>query len=120
MRRLIGIFIIAMLSFIVATATNAQTNVQSFSPPSQLHLTYPPLQHSTTSDRLFFIGTAPKDGNVSINDKLIPRSTAGHFAPSLPLQFGENTFNIKYINLAGDRNSERQINVNVLRESRIT
>jgi len=120
MRRLIGIFITAMLSFIVATATNAQTNVQSFSPPSQLHLTYPPLQHSTTSDRLFFIGTAPKDGNVSINDKLIPRSTAGHFAPSLPLQFGENTFNIKYINLAGDRNSERQINVKVLRESRIT
>ena len=120
MRRLIGIFITAMLSFIVATATNAQTNVQSFSPPSQLHLTYPPLQHSTTSDRLFFIGTASKDGNVSINDKLIPRSTAGHFAPSLPLQFGENTFNIKYINLAGDRNSERQINVKVLRESRIT
>ena len=124
MRRLIGIFIIAMLSFIVATATNAQinaqTNAQSFSPPSQLHLTYPPLQHSTTSDRLFFIGTAPKDGNVSINDKLISRSTAGHFAPSLPLQFGENTFNIKYINLSGDRNSERQINVKVLRESRIT
>ena len=120
MRRLIGIFITTMLSFIVATATNAQTNVQSFSPPSQLHLTYPPLQHSTTSDRLFFIGTAPKDGNVSINDKLIPRSTAGHFAPSLSLQFGENNFNIKYINLAGDRNSERQINVKVLRESRIT
>ena len=124
MRRLIGIFIIAMLSFIVATATNAQinaqTNAQSFSPPSQLHLTYPPLQHSTTSGRLFFIGTAPKDGNVSINDKIISRSTAGHFAPSLPLQFGENTFNIKYINLSGDRNSERQINVKVLRESRIT
>ena len=120
MRRLTGIFITAMLSFIVATTTNAQINAQSFSPPSQLHLTYPPLQHSTTSDRLFFIGTAPKDGNVSINDKLIPRSTAGHFAPSLPLQFGENTFNIKYINLAGDRNSERQINVKVLRESRIT
>ncbi len=120
MRRLIGIFIIAMLSFIAATATNAATNEQGFSLPSQLHLTYPPLQHTTTSDRLFFIGTAPKDGNVSINDKLIARSTAGHFAPSLPLQFGENTFNIKYIGLAGDRNSERQITVKVLRESRIT
>ncbi len=116
MRRLIGIFVIAMLSLIFALATDAQ----GFSPPTQLHLTYPPLQHTTISDRLFFIGTAPKDGNVSINGKLISRSNAGHFAPSLPIALGENNFNIKYMNLAGDRNSERQINLKVLRESRIT
>jgi N-acetylmuramoyl-L-alanine amidase len=116
MRRLIGILVIGLLSFVFAIATNAQP----FVPPSQLHLTYPPLQHTTTSDRLFFIGTAPKDGNVSINGKPISRSEAGHFAPSLPLQLGENDFEIKYVNTAGDRNSERQIKVKVVRESRIT
>ncbi|PZO36889.1 MAG: N-acetylmuramoyl-L-alanine amidase [Pseudanabaena frigida] len=115
MRRLIGIFLIGILSFIFAASTGAQP----FVPPSQLHLTYPPLQHTTTSDRLFFIGTAPKNGNVSINGKLISRSDAGHFAPSLPLQMGENNFNIRYVNLAGERDSERQINVKVLRESLI-
>ncbi|TYQ24790.1 N-acetylmuramoyl-L-alanine amidase [Pseudanabaena sp. UWO310] len=116
MRRLIGILTIAIFSFLVVTATSAQ----NFVPPTQLHLTYPPLQHTTNSDRLFFIGTAPKDGNVSINGKLIQRSEAGHFAPSLPLQLGENNFNIKYVNLAGEPNRDRQINVKVLRESRIT
>lgn len=115
MRRLIGIFVIGLLSFVFAIATGAQ----NFVPPTQLHLTYPPLQHVTTSDRLFFIGTAPKDGDVSINGKSISRSEAGHFAPSLPLDLGENNFAIKYVNGAGDRNSERQINVKVLRESRI-
>ena len=116
MRRLIGIFVVAMLSLIFALATGAQ----GFSPPTQLHLTYPPLQHTTTSDRLFFIGTAPKDGNVSINGKPISRSDAGHFVPSLPIALGENNFNIKYVGLPSDRNSERQINVKVLRKSRIT
>ena len=116
MRRLIGIFVIGMLSFFLATATGAQ----NFVPPTQLHLTYPPLQHKTTSDRLFFIGTAPKDGKVSINGNAIERSDAGHFAPSLPLAFGENKFEIKYVDATGDRRNERQINVKVLRESRIT
>lgn len=116
MRRLIGIFVIGMLSFFLATATGAQ----NFVPPTQLHLTYPPLQHKTTSDRLFFIGTAPKDGKVSINGKPIERSDAGHFAPSLPLALGENKFEIKYVDATGDRRNERQINVKVLRESRIT
>jgi len=116
MRRLFGILVIGLLSFVFAIATNAQP----FVPPLQLHLTYPPLQHNTTSDRLFFIGTAPKDGNVSINGKPISRSEAGHFAPSLPLVLGENNFEIKYVNGAADRNSERLINVKVLRESRIT
>lgn len=116
MRRLIGILVIGLLSFGFAIAVGAQ----NFVPPLQLHLTYPPLQHTTSRERLFFIGTAPKDGNVSINGKPISRSDAGHFAPSLPLVLGENNFEIKYVNAAGDRNSERLINVKVLRESRIT
>lgn len=116
MRRLIGILVIGLLSFGFAIAVGAQ----NFVPPLQLHLTYPPLQHTTSRERLFFIGTAPKDGNVSINGKPISRSDAGHFAPSLPLVLGENNFEIKYVSSAGDRNSERLINVKVLRESRIT
>jgi N-acetylmuramoyl-L-alanine amidase len=78
------------------------------------------LQHTTTSDRLFFIGTAPKDGLVSINGKTIDRSEMGHFAPSLPLQIGENTFNLQYRSLDGERSNDRQINVKVIRDPRIT
>ncbi|OIP73527.1 MAG: N-acetylmuramoyl-L-alanine amidase [Oscillatoriales cyanobacterium CG2_30_44_21] len=118
MRRLIGIFLIGMLSFLAAKSLSAQTPNQEFIPPKGLHLTYPPLQHQTTSDRLFFIGTAPKNGNVSINDKLIQRSDAGHFAPSLPLQLGENNFNIEYAEGTGDHPPEK-INVKVIRASRI-
>ncbi|PZU95354.1 MAG: N-acetylmuramoyl-L-alanine amidase [Pseudanabaena sp.] len=118
MRRLIGIFLIGILSFLAATSLSAQTPNQEFIPPTGLHLTYPPLQHRTISDRLFFIGTAPKNGNVSINGKLIQRSSAGHFAPSLPLQLGENNFNIEYTEGTGDQLKEK-INVKVIREARI-
>lgn len=114
MRRQIGLFWAGILiSLLLATAINAQ----NFIPPTQLHLTYPPLQHTTTSDRIFFIGTAPLDGKVSINGKPIDRTNAGHFAPTLPLQLGENNFELKYINLAGS--GERRINVKVVRESRV-
>ncbi len=116
MRRQIGTLLIGTLSFFMASATSAQ----NFVSPTQLHLTYPPLQHTTNNDRLFFIGTAPKDGQVSINGKVISRSTAGHFAPSLPLRIGENIFQIKYTNPKGDRNSDKEITVKVVRESRIT
>jgi N-acetylmuramoyl-L-alanine amidase len=120
MQRLIGNLVIVILSFIAAIALNLSTEAQNFTPPTQLHLTYPPLQHTTTSDRLFFIGTAPKDGLVSINGKTIDRSEMGHFAPSLPLQIGENTFNLQYKSSDGDRSNDRQINVKVIRDPRIT
>ena len=120
MQRLIGNLVIVILSFIAAIALNLSTEAQNFTPPTQLHLTYPPLQHTTTSDRLFFIGTAPKDGIVSINGKTIDRSEMGHFAPSLPLQIGENTFNLQYKSPDGDRSNDRQINVKVIRDPRIT
>jgi N-acetylmuramoyl-L-alanine amidase len=120
MQRSIRNFVIAILSFIAAIALNLSTEAQNFTPPTQLHLIYPPLQHTTTSDRLFFIGTAPKDGKVSINGKTIARSEAGHFAPSLPLQIGENTFNLQYTSPDADRSNDRQINVKVIRDPRIT
>ena len=115
MRRLMGLFWVGVLSFWPATATGAQSLV----PPTELHLTYPPLQHTTVSDRLFFIGTAPKSGQVSINDQVINRSDAGHFAPSLPLQVGTNKFQIVYKSADGDRRQDRQINVAVTREPRL-
>jgi len=115
------ILLMAIAMMIALNITlNLSTEAQNFTPPTQLHLTYPPLQHTTTSDRLFFIGTAPKDGTVSINDRTISRSEAGHFAPSLPLQIGENIFNLNYASPDGDRSRDRQINVKVIRESRIT
>ena len=63
-----------------------------------LYIAYPPANHQTTADRIFFIGTAPPDGEVSINGQAIERSPAGHFAPSLPLQIGENRFTIRHGN----------------------
>jgi N-acetylmuramoyl-L-alanine amidase len=63
-----------------------------------LKIVYPPTKHKTSADRIFFIGTAPQTGQVLINGKPIVRSKLGHFAPSLPLQVGENNFTIRYQN----------------------
>jgi N-acetylmuramoyl-L-alanine amidase len=63
-----------------------------------LSVVYPPPNHKTTADRIFFIGTAPPSGEVLVNGKAIARSGAGHFAPSFPLQLGENLFTLRYKN----------------------
>lgn len=64
---------------------------------SPLSLVYPPPEHQTTAEKIFFIGTAPPQKPVLINGKPIKnRSTSGHFAPSLPLKMGENVFTIAY------------------------
>ncbi len=55
-----------------------------------LHLTYPPRQHRTDAERIFFIGTSPQP--VQLNGQPIRQSAAGHFAPSRPLQPGLNRF----------------------------
>jgi N-acetylmuramoyl-L-alanine amidase len=78
------------IAFIFVLTANAQMR----SP--QLHLTYPPLKHETYSNKIFFIGSAPTNGEVTINGAPIARNAAGHFAPSLPLQLGENSFTLKY------------------------
>ncbi|MGD1895536.1 MAG: N-acetylmuramoyl-L-alanine amidase, partial [Phormidesmis sp.] len=47
------------------------------------------------ADRIFFIGTADPREPVTINGQPIEnRSGDGHFAPTLPLQMGENTFTL--------------------------
>lgn len=74
-----------------------------------LAVVYPPPNHKTTADRIFFIGTAPPSGEVLVNGKLITRSSAGHFAPSFPLQLGENQFTLRHKN--------QQVQINVTRTS---
>ncbi|HEY9890000.1 MAG TPA: N-acetylmuramoyl-L-alanine amidase [Candidatus Obscuribacterales bacterium] len=60
-----------------------------------LFLAYPPATHETTSDRIFLIGTADPAQPVLVNGTPIPdRSAAGHFAPTVPLALGENTFTL--------------------------
>lgn len=63
-----------------------------------LFVVYPPAQHETTANQIFLIGTAPPQGEVRVNGQPIARNTAGHFAPSFPLQMGENPFILRYQN----------------------
>ncbi|MCU0567518.1 MAG: N-acetylmuramoyl-L-alanine amidase [Oculatellaceae cyanobacterium Prado106] len=60
-----------------------------------LNVVYPPDGHETTAEQIFLIGTAAPGGNVTVNGQRIDRSPAGHFAPSFPLQMGENIFNLR-------------------------
>ncbi len=61
-----------------------------------LRVVYPPNKHETIAEQIFLIGTAPLQGDVSVNGRVISRSPAGHFAPSFPLQLGVNTFTLRY------------------------
>jgi N-acetylmuramoyl-L-alanine amidase len=61
-----------------------------------LYVSYPPADYQTTSDRIFVIGSAPTEGQVSIDHKPVPRSQKGHFASVFNLKVGKNTFNINY------------------------
>lgn len=61
-----------------------------------LTVVYPPNGHETTAAQIFLIGSAPASGTVTVNGQAIARSPAGHFAPSFPLQLGDNTFTLRY------------------------
>jgi N-acetylmuramoyl-L-alanine amidase len=61
-----------------------------------LSVTHPPNNYHTNSDKIFFLGTAPKDGQVTIDGKQIDRAANGNFAPTLPLKAGENNFRVRY------------------------
>ncbi|MEH2150772.1 N-acetylmuramoyl-L-alanine amidase [Nostoc sp.] len=56
---------------------------------------FPQTNYQTSAQKIFFLGTAPPDGQVLINSKPITRSKAGHFSPSFPLQLGENLFTVR-------------------------
>jgi N-acetylmuramoyl-L-alanine amidase len=70
---------------------NAQTQ-------QNLTLSYPRQNHQTTANQIFFIGSASPTGEVFINNQKIPRSNDGHFAPSFPLELGENNFTLRHEN----------------------
>ncbi|MEY2984915.1 MAG: N-acetylmuramoyl-L-alanine amidase [Cyanobacteriota bacterium] len=70
-----------------------------------LYLAYPPPNHQTTSQQIFFIGSAAPNLAVTLNGQPVQRSHQGNFAPVLPLAIGENRF----IFQAGDQRLERTI-----------
>ncbi|MFN5593008.1 MAG: N-acetylmuramoyl-L-alanine amidase [Aphanizomenon sp.] len=71
-----------------------------------LLVVFPSTNYQTSTEKIFFIGTAPPGGQVLIHGKLVKRSQAGHFSPSFPLQLGENIFKVRY------QNQEREIKIN--------
>ncbi len=103
--------LISVLIFAAAIAIALTLSRGEAQNSSQLFVAYPPAKHQTTSDRIFLIGTAPKNGEVFVNGKPIKRSPAGHFAPSLPLQLGSNRFNLRYQN----QDREKSLNLQVFR-----
>ena len=91
---LIGLFVLAFTTNVILLPVRAE---------QQLTLVYPkpsPVQdfQTTQAEKIFFIGSAPRSGKVFINDKPITRNSSGHFAPSLPLQLGDNLFTVRYQN----------------------
>ncbi|MGI0488985.1 N-acetylmuramoyl-L-alanine amidase [Pantanalinema rosaneae CENA516] len=95
MNRFPFIPISATLLPLVGAFTCGQSAVMA---QSALHLAYPPNNHETTASQIFLIGTAPPSGTVRVNGQTIARSSAGHFAPSFPLQLGTNQFTLNYGN----------------------
>lgn len=76
-----------------------------------LFVAYPSPEHKTTSDRIFLIGTAAPDAEVLVNGQRIERSPAGHFAPTFPLELGENIFTLTH--------QDQQLQIKVTRESNL-
>ncbi|TAF56544.1 MAG: N-acetylmuramoyl-L-alanine amidase [Oscillatoriales cyanobacterium] len=58
---------------------------------AELFVSYPPREHTTTSEQIFIIGTSDDDAPIVINGAPVERSRGGHFAPTLPLELGANT-----------------------------
>jgi N-acetylmuramoyl-L-alanine amidase len=99
MIKFLGLMVLGMILSIATVAVAAQP----------LFVAYPPANHKTTADRIFLIGTAPPAGQVSVNGQQISRTAAGHFAPTFPLQLGENVFSLRYQN--------QQVKIQVTRQS---
>ncbi len=88
MKRILGLAILAgSLSLVYSHAAFAG---------DALNVVYPVNGHKTTAAQIFLIGTAPAKGEVRVNGKVIDRSPTGNFAPSFPLEIGENTFTLQY------------------------
>jgi N-acetylmuramoyl-L-alanine amidase len=107
MRQFLGVRVLSdilLVGGMMAISLSAQAK-------SPLSVVYPPREHQTTAEKIFFIGTASPQEPVLINGKPIKnRSNSGHFAPSLPLKIGENLFTIR------QQKQEIKIKVNRLSE----
>jgi N-acetylmuramoyl-L-alanine amidase len=86
----------ALIGSAIASITLTGQSAKPVWAEQSLLVAYPPANHETTADKIFLIGTAPPHGTVLVNGKPIQRSAAGHFAPSFPLQVGENLFKLQY------------------------
>jgi len=86
MRKILGL---AVLGAVITLPVSAE---------QPLFLAYPPEEHQTTASKIFLIGTASPSGEVLVNGQAIERSPAGNFAPSFPLQLGENNFTLRHQN----------------------
>ncbi len=106
MKRFLGLAAltdILLVGGMMATSLSAQAE-------SPLTVVYPPPEHETVAEKIFFIGTASPQEPVFINGQEIDnRSQAGHFAPSLPLKIGENVFVI--------RQQDEEIELKIIRVS---
>ncbi|MDZ8054477.1 MAG: N-acetylmuramoyl-L-alanine amidase [Aulosira sp. ZfuVER01] len=94
MKKLIGLVLLSL----VVTSSVALAD-------SSLVVVFPKTNYQTSAEKIFFLGTAPSDGQVLVNGKPVTRSKAGHFAPSFPLQLGDNLFTVRH------QNQELQIKV---------
>ncbi|OUL30362.1 N-acetylmuramoyl-L-alanine amidase [Nostoc sp. 106C] len=94
MKKLVGLVILSL----IVTSSVALAD-------SSLVVVFPNTNYQTSAEKIFFLGTAPSDGQVLFNGKPITRSKAGHFAPSFPLQLGDNLFTVRH------QNQELQIKV---------
>jgi N-acetylmuramoyl-L-alanine amidase len=84
-----------LVTIAIATSSIAMNASIAKAEPA-LQVVYPPPQHQTTAQQIFLIGSAPADGEVIINGTTIERSPSGYFAPSFPLQLGENQFTLRH------------------------
>ncbi|MGB7414219.1 MAG: N-acetylmuramoyl-L-alanine amidase [Thermosynechococcaceae cyanobacterium] len=98
MQRVLGLTVMALAMTSPAYAGEA------------LKVVYPTDGYTTSAEKIFFIGTAPAEGEVTLNGKPIEnRSPSGNFAPSLPLTEGENVFTLKYRDQAITLNITRTV-----------
>ncbi|HBB31737.1 MAG TPA: N-acetylmuramoyl-L-alanine amidase [Cyanobacteria bacterium UBA8803] len=88
MRNILGLVVLGSVTITTSAAWGQQ----------KLYVAYPPANHQTTVDQIFLIGTAPPVGDVLVNGQAIARSPSGHFAPSFPLELGDNLFTLRYQN----------------------
>lgn len=82
--------VLAIFSFLI---TSSFASAQS-----SLVIVFPPSNYQTSTEKIFFLGTAPSDGKVLINGERINRSQRGNFSPSFPLEIGKNLFTVQYQN----------------------